>query len=278
MAEAIAPADRPAGGGNEFYGARYDVVSAPPVGSRYIFFSSQRTGSNYLCRRLCNVSGRFGLPSEYLNPQAVKTVLSRLGPVAGGGARAVTLDDYLRRVEGVRTTSDGTFGIKVQPNHLLPRLPNAEGSVVRFLQGFERIIVLTRRDKLAQAVSGSIAEATGKWFADGERPALQEADLKRLCPDVALKLNRYIQEELMMKRAAAATGRAILQVSYEEILTVPDETFNRVLVFLGEPRGTTGVEEGKAVLVPKKPPGDTAQQLTGLFLSFIRGTQRESQA
>jgi len=62
---------RVAGGGNEFYQSRFDAPAITVVSSRYIFYSSQRTGSNYLCRRLCNIKDRFGLPSEYLNPNAM---------------------------------------------------------------------------------------------------------------------------------------------------------------------------------------------------------------
>jgi len=265
---------RSARGGNEFYESRFDVSVVNPVSSRYMFFSSQRTGSNYLCRRLCNVNDRFGLPSEYLNPNAIKGMAARLGAPVAGDAQGLKLGEYLRGVERIRTTKDGCFGIKVQPKQVLTRLPPTNDSAARFLQKFERVIVLTRRDKVAQAVSGSIAEATGKWFSDGSEAVLADADLAKLCPDVAFKLNRYIQEEIMMVNAATRSGRPVLHIDYEEILAEPDATFNRLLVFLGEPRGVAGVEEADVAAVPEKAAGEIARRLKEQFLNFITGAGR----
>lgn len=273
-AQAAAAPARPDRNGNAFYDQRFDIAAAPGVASRYIFFSSQRTGSNYLCRRLCNVRDRFGLPSEYLNANAIKIVAPRLAGAAAGDARALKLGQYLRGLERIRTTADGCFGIKVQPRQLLARLPRGDGWAVRFLQRFDHIIVLTRRDKLAQAVSGSIAEATGAWVSDGNDPDLTEEALAKLCPDVALKLDRYIREELLMVDAAARSGRPTVHIDYEEILASPDTAFDAVLSFLGEPRGAAGVEETGMVPVPQKAPGVPAQRLKQHFLEFITGAGR----
>lgn len=269
VAGGSAPARRPRGR-NPIYDARFDLPEVP-VSKRYIFFSSQRTGSNYLCHRLSNVKDRFGRPSEYLNPNAIETLAPRLQPKPATGAQGFKLGEYLRGVQRLRTTADGCFGIKVQPRQILPYFPRASAGVPNFLQRYERVIVLTRRDKLSQAVSGSIAEATGSWFGSGNDPDFTDAELADLCPDVASKLNRYIEEERIMAGAAAASGRPVLHMNYEEILADADATFDRVLVFLGEPRGVAGVEETELVPVPRKPAGKVAQRLRKIFLDYISG-------
>ncbi len=265
------PAATPGQGGGEgraFYAPRFDVRGAPQTSMRYIFFSSQRTGSTYLCRRLCNISNRLGLPSEYLNPNAIEDIAPRLVAPAAGPTR-IKFEDYLRGVERIRTTADGTFGVKVQPKQLVSRVAGGSDGVIRFLQGYDRIVVLTRRDKLGQAVSGAIAEATGDWVSGNKPPDLSDDDLAKLCPDVAFKLNRYVQEELRMLAAASRTGRPVLHIEYEEILADPQTTFGGLLRFLGEPRGVAGVEEDNLVKVPKKTPGELAQRLGKRFLDFI---------
>lgn len=224
-----------------------------------------------MCRRLCNVKERFGLPGEYLNPNAIPDIARRLTGSPSGSEQKLRFGQYLRGLGRIRTTADGCFGIKVQPKQLLAVLPRDAGGGARFLQNFEKIVVLTRRDKLGQAISGSIADETGKWFSDGSEAVLDDSKLAALCPDVAFKLNRYIVEERLMLDAAQRSGKPVLHLEYEEILGDPDAVFNRVLGFLGEPRGVAGVEEDAAVPVPSKPKGKTAQRLRTMFLDFIAG-------
>lgn len=264
------PADvQPTGAGRAFYAPRFDEPASPRTTSRYIFFSSQRTGSTYLCRRLCNITGRLGLPSEYLNPNAIEEFVPRLLSPGGPAGSTLKLVDYLHGVERLRTTADGCFGIKVQPKQLVSRFPAGSDGVVRFLQAYDRIIVLTRRDKLGQAVSGAIAEATGNWAMGGKPPEMNDDDIARMCPDVAFKLNRYIQEELRMRDVAAKTGRPVLHIEYESILAEPEATFDGLLKFLGEPGGLAGVKEGDAVTVPTKTGGELAQRVGKRFVDFI---------
>jgi LPS sulfotransferase NodH len=266
---AQAPAQtQPKGAGRAFYAQRFDDPASPRTASRYMFFSSQRTGSTYLCRRLCNIRDRFGLPSEYLNANAIEEFAPRLAAPRAAGGR-LKLADYLHGVERLRTTADGTFGIKIQPKQLLSSFPAGGDAVVQFLQTYDRIIVLTRRDKLGQAVSGAIAEATGDWATGSPPPDMTDEQVAALCPDVAFKLNRYIQEELRMKAAAAKTGRPVLVMEYEEILADADASFDKVLRFLGEERGLAGIEEGDLVTVPKKSAGALARRLSRRFLDFI---------
>src|SRR4051794_34194796 len=125
-----APA-KPKGVGRQFYASRYDASSPAATTSRYLFFSSQRTGSTYLCRRLSNIKGRFGLPAEYLNPNAIEDMTPRMPKPPAG--QPLTLAKYLQGIERLRTTADGAFGIKVQPKQIVSRFPGRPEAVVKFL-------------------------------------------------------------------------------------------------------------------------------------------------
>lgn len=258
----------------EFYESRaLDAVATASSTSRYIIYSSERTGSTYLCGRLCNVKDRFGLPSEYLNPKAIQSLAPRLSAAA---AKGLSLPEYLGGVRRLRTTADGWFGIKVQPKQLLPHLPKTKDSVTQFLQRFERIIVLTRRDKVGQAISGAIAEASRKWYTDGTEPALRERELENLNPLVAAKLDQYVREEISILDAATRTRRPVLYLEYEEIQAESDAALDNVLVHLGEPRGLSGVEEVEIVKVTEKPAGELAKRLRVQFMDFIAGAGKFS--
>jgi LPS sulfotransferase NodH len=127
----------------------HDLLPAKEPRQRYLIFSQPRTGSNYLCRRLCNVRGRFGLPSEYLNPRHVPLLLPRLIPSKADSAIITAdLSAYLSALGRVRTTDDRMFGIKVHVAQLVHHIGRDIDRVMSFVEGFDRIILMTRGDKL----------------------------------------------------------------------------------------------------------------------------------
>lgn len=255
--------------GQALYQESYDLLPFKDPARRYLILSSQRTGSNYLCRRLCNVQGRFGLPSEYLHPKAIKMLSPRLvaGAVRDG---KLPLGTYMQAVERARTTADGWFGIKVQPGQLLGAVGRQDADVQRFVANFDRIVLMTRRDKLGQAVSGAIAQVTGKWFNDGAEPALDDARIASLFPAVAHNLARYIDEERMILTIGRVIAKPLLRIEYEEIEDDDQSAFMNLVEFLS---GGEAVEldEGATAPIPEKPPGTFAKVVREGFLRFIDG-------
>lgn len=272
-AQAIAQAGaKPSAG--LLYQRKYDLP-AVDVSSRYLIFSSQRTGSNYLCRRLCNVNGHFGLPSEYLHPNSYRALVGRLlKPVTPeGGKPSVGMGRYLKALEGVRTTADGRFGIKVQPNQLLALAGDNKQMVGRFIGRFDQIIMMNRRDKLAQAISGALAQRTGTWFNDGKEPEIAEEHYPALMLLIASNLSRYIREERLMERIATAVKKPILQIEYEEVEADGEAVFQKALKFLA-PGHKGGFEESGEMPLPERPKGAVAEALRERFLDFIAGRAR----
>jgi LPS sulfotransferase NodH len=176
--------------GQRLYLPEYDLLPFREPTRGYLILAPQRTGSNYLCRRLCNVRGRFGMPSEYLNPVAIRMLAPRLLP--GIAAESVPFADYMTAVKRARTSEDGWFGIKLQPAQLAAFAPG-DRALFDFAASFQRIVVLSRRrDKLGQAISGTLAQLTGTWFNDGTPPAIDRARWPQLFPAIAANLARYI--------------------------------------------------------------------------------------
>lgn len=263
-------ADRRLPQGALFSQASIEGTQAVPTTWRYAIFSSQRTGSNYLCQRLCNVQGQLGMPAEYLNERAIRGLGPQLLPQAG---KALQLGAWLRAVEGVRTTADGCFGIKVQPNQLLPLFQRKADAVQKYLARHDRLVLMTRRDKLGQAVSGAIAMATNKWFNhDGSEPSFTDAQVHAMLPLIARNLGRYIDEERLILAVGRATKRPTLHVEFEDIVAQPDSVFARVSAFLLEGRGQPAVrEETDFATLPERPPGIEAERLRRAFLAYIGG-------
>lgn len=246
-------------------------TQAVPTTWRYAIFSSQRTGSNLLCQRLCNVHGQLGMPAEYLNERAFRGLGKQLLPQAGD---KLQFGAWLRAVEGVRTTADGCFGIKVQPNQLMPLFQRKIPAAQRYLAQYDRLVLMTRRDKLGQAVSGAISMVTNKWFNDGRDPSFTDAQVQSMLPVVAHNLARYIDEERLILAVGRATGRPTLHVEFEDIVAQPDAVFSRVTAFLLEGRTPQALrEDADFATLPERPPGVEAERLRQAFLACIGGQQ-----
>ena len=252
------------------YDQKYDQHPLQAPTQRYVILSLERTGSTYLSRRLCNVTGRFGVPSEFLRPGAINLLAPRLFPGASLQNK-VGFDQYLEAVERIRTTADGSFGIKVQPNHICNRAAWEQGGGLAFLKRFDRIIVLTRRDKLRQAVSTAIATASGTWhqYADDSDPDLKGVDIAALFPDVARRLSQYIDEEALVVAASQAIDRPVLHLEYEEIERDGDLAFAKSVEFLTDGVNTAMQEDPNFMPLPRKPRGNLATQISNRFIEYL---------
>ena len=264
---ASAPGQEALTPGQRLYLPEYDLVPFREPTRGYLILAPQRTGSNYLCRRLCNVRGRFGMPSEYLNPVAIRMLAPRLLP--GSAADSVPFAAYMAAVQRARTSADGWFGIKLQPAQLAAFAPG-DRALFDFAASYQRIVVLSRRDKLGQAISGTLAQLTGTWFNDGTPPAIDPSRWPQLFPAIAANLARYIEED----RRLAALGKALalpwLRIEYEEILRDGQAAFDQLVDFLSAGE-TVILDEAADVAVPNKPPGETSEALRARFLQYIGG-------
>jgi LPS sulfotransferase NodH len=253
--------------GQRLYLPEYDQLPFRDPSWAYLILSPQRAGSNYLCHRLCNVRGRFGMPGDYLDPAAARMLAPRLLP--GTPLGNIPFASYMRAVQRARTSADGCFGIKMEPAQLSAFAPG-DRALFDFAASFQRIVVLTRRDKLGQAISGTIAQLTGTWSNDGAPPAMDDARLPQLFPAIAANLARYIDEDRRIAALGKALDRPWLRLVYEDILRDGQGAFACLVDFLagGEPME---LEDAADVPVPEEPPGDFAEKLRARFLPYIGG-------
>lgn len=251
-----------------YFDARFDCEECIEPRHRYAIFSSPRTGSNYLCARLNNLEHRLGIPMEYLHADAIRLMGARLFPGAVGPVR---LERYLDAVARVRTTRDGWFGVKIQPDQLFPLFEGDITRVVRFLGSFDRLIFMTRADKLGQAVSGAIALATNEWFNFGEEPAMGNPDVALLFPQIDRLHRHYVAEEaLIAELRRKIAGRSQLHIAYEEIQEFPQQAFQRVAAYLG--LENTALAAERVVTRPtRKPPGVLAERVRAAYLGRPSG-------
>jgi len=108
---------------------------------RLVICSTPRSGSYLLCRQMINAG--LGLPTEYFRERTVGRLRARWGLAPGDD------DAYVDELEARRTTDNGVFAAKIQ-GHQLAAHPRVRE---RLLERADVLVLLYRRDLLAQAVS-----------------------------------------------------------------------------------------------------------------------------
>ncbi|MEX0807854.1 MAG: Stf0 family sulfotransferase, partial [Dongiaceae bacterium] len=124
---------------------------------RYLIVGEPRCGGSMLAEAL-RLTGQAGVPLEYLNRRLIDAYAARTGFTE----ETLPLDNYISFLLRRRTTSNGVFVLKALVSQLVPFYRRGPAAV-RFLRGFERIVLIHRRDKLAQAISYYRAIETDAW-------------------------------------------------------------------------------------------------------------------
>ncbi len=186
---------------------------------RYLICSTPRSGSTLVANML-ELSGQAGKPLEYLNRRALAAWLR-----AKGTGDTLDLADYLADIEARRTSPNGVFGMKAHFDQVQALWHGDSAGLRAFLERFDAIIVLSRRDKLAQAVSLYRAQVTQVWSskdknflaADDPRLTLQPAfDPARICNALQLLVSSEQGWAQVLKTRFSEPASAPLTVVYED--------------------------------------------------------------
>lgn len=246
-----------------------DLAPVPRVeGLAFLVCATQRSGSTLLCELLkgTEVAGvpdelfeslrSTGLPRQprqYFEAPEVLDIASRLPPIDPGRAEQPgEFTGWFEYAVHRATTPNGVFGSKMMWNYF-----EDFRSRVRELAGMEdlpfsealdrifphlRIVFVTRRDKVSQAVSLWRAIQTQKWRDTedfGEESPEAQYDYRAI---------RHLVDELYRWDARwedwfHATGRDPVRVVYEEFVGARAATLGRVLDALGiAPRELAGAK------------------------------------
>lgn len=200
-----------------------------PVRMRYLIVSQARTGGTFLCEALRN-SGHAGMPFEYLNPAAIKIIAQRIG-----GGHSITLKRLIQAIESKRTGANGVFGMIFHLEQL-SRPVRSFDDLKRWVRRNDRVVMLYRRDKLAQAVSLERSIQSSAWHMTagetGERyPAAWTIDPWVIARHVS---NLGQQEQIIRTMLEDFPGKTI-ELTYEELDTGFDAAWPRISEFLEIP-------------------------------------------
>lgn len=120
--------------------------------------STPRCGSTYLGHTLMQ-TGQCGVPMEYLHPGSARYWCSRFG--------TAQIEKLFPKFVHHRTGTNGTFSFKAHWSQFAPHKDHIDELTQGV--GIDRIIWISRRDLVSQAISWVIAEQTGVWISGAPR-------------------------------------------------------------------------------------------------------------
>jgi LPS sulfotransferase NodH len=220
----------------------------PTPRQSYLICATQRTGSTLLCRAL-SATGAAGHPEEYFltgdpsffPPDWKFWEESPLALAEGAKDRR----GYLDAVYKVGSTSNGVFGAKLMWNYLsdvldkFREMPEFAGlsraQVLATAFPDARLVLLTRRDRIRQAVSWARAGLTGVYIVSDTEPAPPVPDPPYAYDFIAGLEGLIVEGEQGWREVAIELGAVVHEVVYEDLLTTAgyEETVRTVLEFLG---------------------------------------------
>jgi LPS sulfotransferase NodH len=216
----------------------------PGVPVRAWAIASIPRSASTLLGRLAGSTGAVGEAKEWLNPMQMRDFERRLAPdrgtrlrhaplvgplqgLAGSGRwDRARLAAYLARIQGVRTGPSGVFGLKIHGHHF----DRWEADLEAVLPPITWVVI-TREDRVAQAVSWYRALQTGRWAATQRAWLPPVYDRARIA---ALEA-RIAAMEARWDAVFAARGVAPLRLTTEALVADPAGTVRAVLAHVGVP-------------------------------------------
>lgn len=185
-----------------------------PPSRSLVLCAAPRTGSTLLCELLTGTEV-MGYPKEPFAPASLAACCEAWGTPGPD----VDLDAYLRAALRNGTSPDGTFSTKVMWEHLDGlRRWSGRRRVAEVLALFPRphALLLTRRDKVAAAVSWVRASTTGAWSRTGgsDRPRPGTVDVDRIS---SAHRAQHAAEQGWRALLAARPDVPMATVAYEDL-------------------------------------------------------------
>jgi LPS sulfotransferase NodH len=203
-----------------YVSARFDLPNHGPPKKVLTIASSYRCGSTYVSQSLWS-DGRFGAPFEYFNfEKHMEFMIARLGVDDN--------DEYIRKLMGLRTSSNQVFGVKAHYHHFEAML--AKSAVWREYLGRMHFVYVNRNDKIAQAVSMCKAIQTNAWVSferAREAPLFYSRELIEQC------LREVMSQTEGWWRWFRARNIRPYVVNYEEFVEDVTSHIERISVWFG---------------------------------------------
>lgn len=214
----------------------FDFDYPAKLKKKFIILSSPRTASAKLSSNLYD-SGLAGAPFEYFHKNLLKY---RNSPEK----RPNELNAYLEEMIARRTSPNGYFGMKMhfgQFEYLFGRNPTTMAIGVQLLSEFDKRILISRRDKVSQAIAQLMGRETNAWA----RPENVGGNglVRAFTPEDVVDISSFLQTlifwEHSWRKILASMAGDFIEVAYEDLCEAPEKELGQIFEYLeiGEFRG-----------------------------------------
>jgi LPS sulfotransferase NodH len=244
----------------------------------YLVCTNARSGSTMLCRGLSAI-GTAGRPQEYfltwpepLPHEDGYWENGRLARQHGVSSR----DEFLSLVYRLGSTSNGLFGAKMLWRYVplvlaslgeMPRFAGMTDAEI-FSEAFPglKVVHLTRRDRLRQAVSWLRATEDGVWWVSDSETARPRREPEYQFDVIATMMRLIAEGERSWRELYASLGVTPFEVVYEDLVT--DEGYGAAVQGI-----LRHLELDDHVSIPKPPThrqaDDLSEQWVGRYFADI---------
>jgi trehalose 2-sulfotransferase len=192
----------------------------------YLICTTPRSGSNLLCNYLRN-TGILGDPGELLNPDVIR--IGHLGRHFEQSG-SISAERYIIWAQERFRGKNEVFGAKILYEDL-----ESFGVFPAFRQLFEQstLFWLTRRDKLAQAISYYIAQMTGQWVFN-DPPKMSIEDLRFDYQKIREHVDRLNRQDMNWRFMFERLNRTYIIIIFEEFINNPAATLQEIADNIGQ--------------------------------------------
>lgn len=212
----------------------------------YIICATPRTGSTLLCDLLAG-TGVAGRPDAFYRRESIGDFIAEWGADLSPPYEGEAFErEYLAAAVQHGSADTGQFGIRIMWPSLAemdarfaPLFPDARTTSARFAAAFGApvYILLSRRDKLAQAISRVRAEQTGLWHRHADGSERERSAPGRLPEYDAAAITAQMEEDTAHEDNwiawLADQGIAPIRLAYEDLASDPRATLAGLLETLG---------------------------------------------
>jgi LPS sulfotransferase NodH len=246
--------------------ARFDLPEATPA-HRHLFVAEPRSGGSLLAEALRS-TGQAGVPFEYLNPRLIEAYAERFGR-----SETAPTDEYIAHLLRHRTTPNGVFVFKALVEQVGPHLMG-RGLLGRFLESFGKLVVLYRRDKLAQAVSYYKASVSDAW---NSQDRFEGYDDPARFPFDPVAISQFLRALFAFERQliavvdwAKARGMPVAVFDYETLDADFASVWDRLVAFLDLP----AIPASSVATTLERQRDAVSERLIALYLARLRHSDR----
>lgn len=211
-----------------------------PVKS-YAILSTPRTGSTMLCSALKLVPGA-GQPMEHLNDLISSKLPSHVRePLDDSHVQGRLEGVYFPGSREVHAQRGQAFGTKMHFSQFAKFYAEQGRITVRgelVLRSFERLILMTRRDRILQALSNLKANQTKLWASHDPRRTLQTD--YQFNPEQSVlvtgTMHDFQRQENAWRSICGRLGLSYLEIFYEDLSNDPPAVLAKVHDWLDLPK------------------------------------------